>query len=171
MVPYQHRSERTISTGTVYLYGNGSGCCGRKLQLSYQGKTAIATCVDKCATCDGEQIDHQGRRHQKDHKSHCYYHDSTTTATAAACSSSDDSDEDTQPTAVAIVKAAVTTVPPTIVKSLRLQRFLLPQPPLIVKRLLLPMRASFRGCSYDGCISRPHFCSSIYPQSRYSLSS
>ncbi|KAJ7587656.1 hypothetical protein C8J56DRAFT_890559 [Mycena floridula] len=134
----------------------------------------------RCAICDGEQIDHQGRRHQKDHESHCCYHDSKTTATTAACSSPDDSDEDTHPTAVAIVKAAVTTVeakptaavkPPTIVKLLRLQRFLLPLPPLIVKRLLLPMRASFRGCSYDGCISRPHFCSSIYPQSRYGLSS
>ncbi|KAJ7587494.1 hypothetical protein C8J56DRAFT_1081744 [Mycena floridula] len=40
------------------LYGNGSGCCGRKLRLSYQGKTAIATCVDKCtAGCSFGELD------------------------------------------------------------------------------------------------------------------
>ncbi|KAJ7587667.1 hypothetical protein C8J56DRAFT_1026421 [Mycena floridula] len=88
-------------------------CYGRKLQLWYQGKPAIATCVDEDD-----------------------YHAVTTKAakpakapTTAATSSSDDSDddddeecadEDTQPTVAAIVKTAATTVeakPTTIVKS------------------------------------------------------
>ncbi|KAF7310003.1 hypothetical protein MIND_00373100 [Mycena indigotica] len=32
-------------------FGDGSGCCGRQLKLNYNGKTAVATCVDECPTC------------------------------------------------------------------------------------------------------------------------
>ncbi|KAJ7899467.1 hypothetical protein B0H14DRAFT_2673503, partial [Mycena olivaceomarginata] len=27
------------------------GCCGRQLNISYNGRSAVATCVDECATC------------------------------------------------------------------------------------------------------------------------
>ncbi|KAJ7217736.1 hypothetical protein GGX14DRAFT_336907, partial [Mycena pura] len=32
-------------------FGDGSGCCGRKLRINYKGKSAVATCVDECASC------------------------------------------------------------------------------------------------------------------------
>ncbi|KAJ7092317.1 hypothetical protein B0H15DRAFT_1021065 [Mycena belliarum] len=32
-------------------FGDGSGCCGRKLRINYNGKSAVATCVDECASC------------------------------------------------------------------------------------------------------------------------
>ncbi|KAJ7092316.1 ricin B lectin domain-containing protein [Mycena belliarum] len=32
-------------------FGDGSGCCGRKLRINYNGKSAVATCVDRCASC------------------------------------------------------------------------------------------------------------------------
>ncbi|KAJ7212189.1 hypothetical protein GGX14DRAFT_296426, partial [Mycena pura] len=31
-------------------YGDG-GCCGKKLRINYNGKSAVAQCVDECATC------------------------------------------------------------------------------------------------------------------------
>ncbi|KAJ7591817.1 hypothetical protein C8J56DRAFT_519121 [Mycena floridula] len=30
---------------------NDGGCCGKKLRINYQGKSAVATCVDACASC------------------------------------------------------------------------------------------------------------------------
>ncbi|KAJ6504569.1 hypothetical protein DFH09DRAFT_1375319 [Mycena vulgaris] len=32
-------------------FGDGSGCCGRKLRINYNGKSTVATCVDECASC------------------------------------------------------------------------------------------------------------------------
>ncbi|KAJ7751508.1 hypothetical protein DFH07DRAFT_525765 [Mycena maculata] len=34
-------------------FAGGSGCCGRQMKIDYNGKSAIATCVDECATCPG----------------------------------------------------------------------------------------------------------------------
>ncbi|KAJ7459462.1 hypothetical protein B0H11DRAFT_2316758 [Mycena galericulata] len=39
-------------------FGDGSGCCGRQLKIDYNGKSAVATCVDECASCpEWGQID------------------------------------------------------------------------------------------------------------------
>ncbi|KAJ7206537.1 hypothetical protein GGX14DRAFT_637535, partial [Mycena pura] len=32
-------------------FGDGSGCCGKQLRINYNGKSAVATCVDECASC------------------------------------------------------------------------------------------------------------------------
>ncbi|KAJ7165661.1 hypothetical protein C8R43DRAFT_987247 [Mycena crocata] len=32
-------------------FGDGSGCCGRKMRITANGKSTVATCVDECATC------------------------------------------------------------------------------------------------------------------------
>ncbi|KAJ7689426.1 hypothetical protein B0H17DRAFT_637569 [Mycena rosella] len=32
-------------------FGDGSGCCGRQLRINYNGKSAVATCVDEVWPC------------------------------------------------------------------------------------------------------------------------
>ncbi|KAJ7587817.1 hypothetical protein C8J56DRAFT_890690 [Mycena floridula] len=112
-----------------------------QLQLWYQGKPAIATCVDEMTTTKAAVTTKAAEPAEGP----------TTAATSLFDDDEECTDEDTQPTVAAIVKAAATTVeakPTTIVRVASLSALSLPLPPLIVKRLLLPMRASFRGCSY-----------------------
>ncbi|KAJ7056422.1 hypothetical protein C8F01DRAFT_1087252 [Mycena amicta] len=32
-------------------FGDGSACCGKKMRITANGKTTVATCVDSCPTC------------------------------------------------------------------------------------------------------------------------
>ncbi|CAK5272233.1 unnamed protein product [Mycena citricolor] len=46
-----HLSTDWVVAMDFGLFGDGSACCGRQIQIAYGGKTAVATCVDECASC------------------------------------------------------------------------------------------------------------------------
>ncbi|KAF7351598.1 Allergen Asp f 7 [Mycena sanguinolenta] len=45
-----HQDSDFVVAMNTPQYGAG-GCCGKQLVISYNGKSATATCVDECFTC------------------------------------------------------------------------------------------------------------------------
>ncbi|KAJ7600363.1 hypothetical protein C8J56DRAFT_7599 [Mycena floridula] len=43
-------SDWYVAMGSAQ-FGDGSACCGKQLQITYNGKSTVATCVDECMSC------------------------------------------------------------------------------------------------------------------------
>ncbi|KAJ7486337.1 hypothetical protein B0H11DRAFT_1913622 [Mycena galericulata] len=46
-----HLSSDFVVAMNSQQFGDGSGCCGKTLTISYNGKSTNAACVDECPTC------------------------------------------------------------------------------------------------------------------------